>query len=1083
MVTLNLNILPTATNVISASICEGQSYTFGLQTLTAGGTYTNTLTAANGCDSVVTLTLTILTPVNGTLTSDTSICLGSSVILEANGGTSYLWSTGEITSVIAVTPTSTTNYTVTITGINGCSRTISVVVTIFNSSPVNIAGNSQQLICSGSSLQLNASGSATYFWSPISGLDNPNISNPIATPSSSTTYTVIGISLDGCLTLDSIYIEVVEPTSLTFTSISSLCGNERAVQLQALPTGGTFSGLGVSNGQFDPATTGPGIFTIQYLYVNIYGCSSTISQNIEVLAIPSANAGPDQTICQGSTAILNASGGGAYSWSNGETTPTIQVNPILTTIYRVIATNTTGCSDTDYVTVTVNPLPTISFSGSTSICEGGSTQITLSGANSYVWSPTVGVSNPSGSNPVLNPSISTAYTVIGTDANGCSNNLQINIVVNPPFGVDAGADRVFCGTPVTLNASSTIQGAIYQWSNGVNTSANTVSPTTTTSYFITATSPEGCSYSDTVIVYVPSTFAGSSYNICRGGSIQLSGHITQYPFASALQYSWSPSTGLNNPNIANPVANPLITTTYTLTITTPEGCQLSTSTSVVISPTPDIRLGSDFSLAPGSTIQLAPALLNIQPGRALSWTFLGSNPNGSLNLTSISNPIFTANSVTVTTTTMWVLTISNSNGCSGSDTIEITVDPSLSGYSLYGRLFYDNASESPLNDGFAYLIHSNGAKDSVALSPSGSYLFNGLQNGTYSLTTVTNKAFGGITTADASLINTYALGFGGLSDLRLKAADVTPVANNPSLGIYILSNDAQQTARRAAELSVSGSFDNGGLGNWYHDTINLVINNQNIIQNIRAISFGDVNASYSPVLRRDHLLNIESYNTLLFEPSKELQLPIAPLEDLSAGSFQFELELPKGFEIINAQIPGINDSLYFNKKGNYTMIGWFSANGIPVNFKSGIPILVLTLKTPSYTVISSSDLQLSFLSRSEIADIAGEEISTTLTVPKLKQRLAKGKEGFLLFPNPVSQGTLLRLLVPSSLSGEVNLILVDGLGRQVRSLSQIVTFGQEFLELTELINSLSPGNYALHVISIRENSPFSLGSFSLFLKP
>ncbi|MFM7701702.1 MAG: hypothetical protein ACKO7V_13090, partial [Bacteroidota bacterium] len=169
----------------------------------------------------------------------------------------------------------------------------------------------------------------------------------------------------------------------------------------------------------------------------------------------------------------------------------------------------------------------------------------LTGANSYAWSPALGVSNSNASNPVLSPSQTTTYTVTGTDANGCSNSLQITVVVNPPFSVNAGSDKVFCGTPVTLNASSSIQGATYQWSNGGNTSTNTVSPANTTSYIVTSTSPEGCSYSDTVIVYVPSAFAGTGYNICRGGSIQLLGNLSQYPFAGALQYSWSPSTGLN----------------------------------------------------------------------------------------------------------------------------------------------------------------------------------------------------------------------------------------------------------------------------------------------------------------------------------------------------------------------------------------------------------------------------------------------------------------------------------------------------------------------------------------------------------
>lgn len=859
-------------------------------------------------------------------------------------------------------------------------------------------------------------------------------------------------------------LEVIEPTNLTFTAIAPICANNPPVQLQAVPSGGIFSGTGVINGHFDPSTTGPGIFAVQYLYVDTYGCSSTISQNVEVLTLPTANAGPDQTICQGSSAILSASGGGSFIWSNGETTATIQVNPTSTTTYSLIVTNASGCSDTDHVTILITPLPTITYNGLTSICQGSSTQITLSGASNYSWSPGLGVSNPNAFDPILNPISTTTYTITGTDANGCSNSLQITIVVNPPFTVDAGADRVFCGTPVTLTATAGIQGASFQWSNGSVSASNTVSPSQTTSYIVTATSPEGCSYTDTVTVFVPIAFAGNNYNICRGGSIQISGGIAQYPFAGVLQYIWTPSTGLSNPNIANPIASPTNTTTYTLTITTPEGCQVSTTVSVIISPTPEILLGSDFSLAPNSTIQLVPALRNVQPGRTLAWTYLGNTPNGNLNLSSISNPVFTASSVSVVTTTMWVLSITNSNGCSSSDTIAITVNPALSGFVLSGRLQYDNTSESPVNDGWAYLIHSNGDKDSVALSPSGSYLFVGLQNGNYRLTSTTNKPFGGITTADASLINTYALGLGGLNGLKLKAADVTSVANMPALGIYVLGNDAQQTARRASDLSINSSFDNGGPGNWYHDTVDVIINNQNRQQNIRTISFGDVNASYSPTLRRESLLKTETQGIQYFEPSKEFVFPIMPLENIKASSFQFEMELPEGFELTNAQIPGIHEPLYISQKGSKAMVGWYSVQGVSIDFKEQNAMLNVTLKCSNDADPLNSSHMVNFLSRSEIANIAGEEIIANLAIPLLRKRTNPYGSDFALYPNPVSAGGTLNLQVPEFLSGTISISLSDAIGRQVGTWSKSLNLGQNALELSEM-RDLPPGKYTLQVIS------------------
>jgi hypothetical protein len=1012
--------------------------------------------------------------VNGSVSADTAICPGNTVSLSASGGTTYAWSTGDTTSTIVVNPLSTTVYTVLISDNNGCTLSRSVTVTVNQGNPVSIGGNDTQYVCLGNSVQLNVGGASTYTWSPTTGLDNPNSSSPLATPLISTMYKVVGVSVDGCTSIDSVFVEVVAPTSIQLIPVAALCANQSPVPLQAIPVGGTFGGVGVSNGQFDPASVGAGSFTVEYLFVDAFGCSTTATQAITVNPVPTADAGPDQTVCYGTPVSLVAGGGVSYLWSTGETTASIQVNPSNSIDYWVIATNQEGCSDSDFVSVFVNPIPVITFLGDTNLCEGESTQISLSGGSSYQWSPVTGVSNPVSGNPILSPAVTTTYTVTGVDGNGCEGSAQITILVNPPHSVNAGIDQVYCGNSVTLSASSSTNGLTYTWSNG-DTGANIqVSPNATTSYIVTGTNQFGCASYDTVVVYVPSAFAGGSQSTCLGGSVQLSGAISQYPFTGSLVYQWSPSTGLDNPSISNPVATPSASTTYTLTIITPEGCSLTANTSVNISPTPVIQLGSDITLAPNTSIQLVPGLSQIATGRTVAWTFLGNNPNGSLNLSSVVNPTFTANQVTTATTTYWVLTVVNPNGCSGTDTIGITVDPALSGYTISGRLAYDNISSSPVNQGWAILLDSAGTMtvDSVALSPSGTYLFVGVANGNYRLTSTTTKPYGGITTADASLINSYALGLGGLSGMKLQAANVTEVGG----ANIILGNDAQQTARRAADLSVNASFGNGGPGDWLHDTVDVSINGQSAVRNLKAISYGDVNGSYSPVLRNTSPIILEKEGEIHVDKEGNYSLPLVALENYLLGSFQFVLKLPSADQLVAATIPGLNDPIYINQVGNSVFLGWYTTTGVPVSFKSGSSLLNLKFKHSTLSLPRNQEFDIQLGSQSELAGIDGSSLSNgKVGVPNQFKIGMESDQDFVLFPNPTKSDGPLYLNIPQKLNSGLRIQICDLVGRRLtEDLLMSETTGNR-MNLSDLKHDLPPGTYLIDILTTDKtaNQPIS----------
>src|SRR5207247_2543293 len=140
-------------------------------------------------------------------------------------------------------------------------------------------------------------------------------------------------------------------------------------------------------------------------------------------------------ICFGTTGQLSASGGTTYTWapSTGLNNTGIAnpiANPAVTTSYTVTVTNINGCKNTGITSVVVNPLPVVTVNQPT-ICVGANAQLNASGGKTYSWIPLTGLNNPNIANPVSKTTMTQTYTVIATDAKGCSNSNITTVVVNP----------------------------------------------------------------------------------------------------------------------------------------------------------------------------------------------------------------------------------------------------------------------------------------------------------------------------------------------------------------------------------------------------------------------------------------------------------------------------------------------------------------------------------------------------------------------------------------------------------------------------------------------------------------------------
>ncbi|MDF2385413.1 gliding motility-associated C-terminal domain-containing protein [Nostoc ellipsosporum NOK] len=303
---------------------------------------------------------------------------------------------------------------------------------------VTVSGNSQ--ICRAQSTQLSAGGAAAYSWSPAMGLSDATIANPVASPLTSTVYTVTGTTINGCKATDQVTVNVWAPPVITITSDTAICKNT-SVQLEA--TGGityqwtpatTLNNASLANPVASPGTQ-PQRYEVTVTDNN--NCESKASVNVSIRPDPVFTISDPAPLCLKDTILLSAGGGHHYVWqpavalSDPDKADT-KAYPSETTTYNVVITDMICHESATLSTrIIVNPLPVLSVAQSNDIdCIQGSSQLNATGAVSFSWTPAGSLSNASVGNPVATPQVSTMYIVKGTDHNNCSSydSIKVNVV-------------------------------------------------------------------------------------------------------------------------------------------------------------------------------------------------------------------------------------------------------------------------------------------------------------------------------------------------------------------------------------------------------------------------------------------------------------------------------------------------------------------------------------------------------------------------------------------------------------------------------------------------------------------------------
>ena len=640
--------------------------------LATGGIHSVDVTDQGGCLTITNLAEVVENPlpiVNAG--PDQTVCDGVSVTLNGSGAVSYVWDNGVVDGVSFVQAVGTTTYTVTGTDANGCSNTDQVNVTV-NPLPVINAG-ADQTVCDGESVTLNGSGAVSYVWD--NGITDGVSFVPVL---GTTTYTVTGTDANGCSNTDQVDVTVNPLPVVDAGADQTVCDGESV----------TLNGSGAvsyvwDNGITDGVSFVPALGTTTYTVIgtDANGCSNTDQVNVTVNPLPVVDAGADQTVCDGVSVTLNGSGAVSYVWDNGVVDGVSFVQAVGTTTYTVTGTDANGCSNTDQVNVTVNPLPIIDAGADQIVCDGESVTLNGSGAVSYVWDN--GITDGVSFVPVLG---TTTYTVTGTDANGCSNTDQVDVTVNPLPVVDAGADQTLCdGESVTLNGSGAVS---YVWDNGITDGVSFVPPIGATTYTVTGTDANGCSNTDQVNVFVnalPLVNAGPDQAVCDGVSVTLNG-------SGAVSYVWDNGV-VDGVSFVQAVG----TTTYTVTGTDANGCSNTDQVNVTVNPLPIIDAGADQIVCDGESVTL-------NGSGAVSYVWDNGITDG-------------VSFVPVLGTTTYTVTGTDANGCSNTDQVDVTVNPLPVVDAGADQTLCDGESVTLNGSGAVSYVWDNGITDGVSFVP------------------------------------------------------------------------------------------------------------------------------------------------------------------------------------------------------------------------------------------------------------------------------------------------------------------------------------------------------------------------------
>jgi hypothetical protein len=609
-------------------------------TVNATGLYVLSVQDTLNCTETDTVHVTVYTDVDVNLGNDTVVtsCEGTLTLDAGISGMAYLWSTGATTQTITVSATGT--YYVAVTNEGNCTYLDTIHVTI---NPASVELGNDTILCAGASIMLDAGHSGlSFMW-------NTGATSQMITVTTSGTY-VVSVTDGECVMTDTIHVTVLPPftvdlgADITITACSAPvtldAGNNGMLYLWS--TGATTQTISVSaTGTYYVAVSNGGICTLM----------DTINVTINPLSL-TVDLGNDTILCAGQSIVLDAGNTGLdFMWNTSATTQMITVSTSGTFEVMVMDGN---CMAMDTIEVTVLPELNLDLGADTTVvfCIGSLTLDAGTSGMMYLWST-------GATTQTIEVTTSGTYSVMLTNLGGCMVMDTINVTVNPgTITVNLGMDTTIttCShETITLDAG--ITSGLYTWNTG--STSQTLTVTTTGTYYVDVMDTLGCMASDTVMV----TIIDNTIDLDLGADTTVCECILLTAPSGGTMYTWCNGSDYQQINAC---------TSGMYCVTVSNGtCMASDTVMITINTPPTVDLGADTVVLSGAVV--------LDAGAAASFMW---------------NTGATTQTILVTVSGTYYVTITDVFGCSATDTIMVTVPVGINEAAADAISVYPNPAEN-----------------------------------------------------------------------------------------------------------------------------------------------------------------------------------------------------------------------------------------------------------------------------------------------------------------------------------------------------------------------------------------------------
>ena len=489
------------------------------------------------------------------------------------------------------------------------------ILVIHYDKPVVDLGN-DTTICVDSTVTFNAVTGSLWDWS--------NGDNTSSTTANTTgAYSIVITDGNGCKGYDTINLVMQDLPIIDLGNDIIICIDSTITFDAAIGTVWNWS-----NGDNTQTTTVNLVGDYSVIAADAIGCTGYDTINLKLQDLPIINLGNDTTICADSIVSFNAAIGTAWTWSNGDNTQTTTVNS--TGTYSVIVADAIGCTGYDTINLVMQDLPIINLGNDTTICADSTIMFNAVIGVAWDWN--------NGDNTITTTVNSTgAYSVIVTDAIGCTGYDTINLVMQDLPLLNLGNDTTICADSTIM--FNTAIGVVWDWNNGDNTQTSTVN--STGAYSVIVADAIGCTGYDTINLVMqdlPIIDLGNDTTICADSTITFDAQI-------GVIWDWNNGDNTQTTTVVNTAG------IYSVIVADAIGCTGYDTINLVMQAIPVVDLGNDTVICEHQSVVL--------DAKNIGQNFLWNSGN-------------TSQTIVVETEGLYSVEVMDDIGCFGADEIYVT---------------------------------------------------------------------------------------------------------------------------------------------------------------------------------------------------------------------------------------------------------------------------------------------------------------------------------------------------------------------------------------------------------------------------